>query len=157
MTFTEMLLSMVLVSAVLGGLQVLSASLRAETADEQTRRTLRSLRVAAVLHHRLHEQGEVSDDAVAALRHGPTSAALAVLQAHPRTAALLASVKIDFAADGTMIARDGYGRPIRYLPAAAPPAAGDFVSAGPDGRFGASPADPAAADNLYGSDLETSP
>jgi type II secretory pathway pseudopilin PulG len=166
MTFTEMLLSMVLVAAVLGGLQVVSASLRAESADEQTRRTLRALRAAAVLHLRLEHNGDVSADAVAALRGGLTADVLKVLLANPRTASLLASLRVDHAADGSLIVRDGYGRPIRYLPPAATDddtnvrttTPGDFVSAGPDGRFGA-PAgnDPAAADNLYGSDMETQP
>lgn len=175
MTLTEMVLALVLIAGVLGGLQMLSASLRADSADEQTRRTLRTLRAAAILHHHLAQRGEANAASVAALRTGPTDAALAALLAHPRTAAILAPVETAFTrtADGRLIARDGYGRAIRYLPP--PPSRpdqpadayhdtpGDFVSCGPDGRFGDPPASdpagytPGTADNLYGSDLEFQP
>lgn len=164
MTITELLLVLVVIGLTMGGLLIVTTSLRAESAEQQTRRTLRALGQALSLHHQLVASGRAAPHALDVLQRGPTHAVLSALLANPATAAVLREVNVESDANGSLIVRDGYGRAIRYLPPApgmtpAPGSSpapgttsgddtagaatsgsgtsgGDFVSAGPDGRFG---------------------
>ncbi len=152
MALVEMLLAASVIGIVLGGLILASQSLRTETCEQQTRSTLRHLRAALRQYHQRH----------GAWPSGPTiTTAVKALRADPAAAPLLAHITVRTGPGGQIDVHDGYGRPIRYV---VEPRGGkiqaDFVSAGPDGRFG----DPAsthshvrsdAVDNLYGSELET--
>jgi hypothetical protein len=150
MTFLEMLLSLSVVAGVLGGMVVASDGVRARHAERQTLGTLRTLRVALLQYRAEH----------GVFPAGPTSACLGSLLAMPGAGGVLRGLPMGRAEDGGPAVLDGYGRAIEYIP----PGEGqvqqpDFVSAGPDGRFGDLHAgrgrgSPAAVDNLYGSDTE---
>ena len=165
MTFPEMLLSMVGIVAALGVVLAVCVSLRADTAQSRTVETLAALR-AAYDQWRADAPRKPAADAPQT-----TSQVLARLLDHPAARRTLADagVRVDHLVDGSLRVRDGYGWPVRFVPpraaasGAAPAHAADFVSAGPDGRFGAAAAfdEPteathaAGADDLLASDRET--
>jgi len=150
MTLIELLLCIGVLTILLGMLAATANAVRTTNADEQTRSTLRLLRMALNQYHQDTGHWPVCD----------TDTALLVLLDNPTTARLLQSVPVS--TDGQRYARvlDGYGEVIRFKAVGAnyfgrP----DFVSAGPDGTFGdpaSTDADTAAAasDNIYGSDTE---
>ena len=151
MTIVELLLSVAVSAVTLGGITLISESLRTDTSDQQTRRTLRLLRLSLTHYHNRH----------AAWPPGPTTAdAIRAMQADPETAALLRPLRLVDSPQHEWIIRDGYDRPIRYAVGTdGNTVVADFVSAGPDGRFGDLASDHPerrldAMDNLYGSDLE---
>jgi hypothetical protein len=150
MTLVELLLCCVVLTAGLSALVATANAVRTTFADEQTRDTLRRLRLALNQYH--SDTGQWPG--------GDTDTALLNLMQHTGAARLLKDVPIN--TDGQRYARvlDGYGEVIRFK-AAASDLFGrpDFVSAGPDGFFG-DPASPdtdiaaMASDNIYGSDTE---
>ena len=151
MTLVELLLSVAVSAVTLGGITLISESLRTDTSDQQTRRTLRLLRRSLTHYHNRH----------AAWPSGPTTAdAIRSLQEDPEAAAMLRPLRPADSPQHKWIIRDGYDRPIRYAVGTdGNTVVADFVSAGPDGRFGDLASDHPkrrldAMDNLYGSDLE---
>jgi len=152
MTIVELLLSMAASAVTLGGVTLISESLRTDTSDQQTRRTLRLLRISLTHYHNRH----------AAWPPGPTTAdAVRALLADPEAAVMLRPLRLPDSPQHEWTLRDGYDRPIRYAVGTdGNTVVADFVSAGPDGRFGDLASDHPerrldAMDNLYGSDLET--
>ena len=151
MSSTELLLSLSVLAAVLGGVASLSSWLRTRTAYQHTRSTLLCLHTAMEAYHRHHEAWPPS----------PTPAAVDALLTDPSTASVISSLTVDRHPDLGATIRDGFGQPLRYVAQHdSQTRQADFVSPGPDGRLG----DPAsgdsrerlaAADNLYSSDLET--
>ena len=151
MTIVELLLSVAVSAVILGGVTLISESLRTDTSDQQTRRTLRLLRRALIQYHDRH----------GAWAPGPTTAdAVRALRADPKAAAILQPLRIPDSPEHEWIIRDGYDRPIRYaVETDGNTVVADFVSAGPNGRFGDLASNHPerrldAMDNLYGSDLE---
>src|SRR5690606_18809275 len=128
---------------------LVSASLRNDTADARTRQTLATLRRALLHYEETHGRGLA----------GSTPRGIETLLADRTTVSIVQSLTLTRTDEGATVL-DGFGRPVRFQPRAADGARqADFVSAGPDGRFG----DPtstnpdersAAMDNLYGSDME---
>lgn len=152
MTLVELLLSGVVISIVLGALVLVSQSLRTEACDQQTRSTLHHLRTALHAYHEIHQSWPP----------GPTTAlAVQRLLTDAGTAALVRSLDLGTDIQGQTCVRDGYGNPVRYVIQSRQDTAGaDFISAGPNGRFGdLNSSNPKlrddAADNLHGFDLET--
>ncbi len=149
MTLVELMLSVAIASAVLGVLVLVSASLRAGIGEDRTRQVLLTLHDALATYRQTHE----TDPA------GHTHEVIKLLFEDAATAPILESLSRDQTQDSDVV-RDGYGRPVRYLPPAPDVSLpGDFVSAGPDRRFGDPASDQpddrrAAIDNLYGSDME---
>ncbi|MFA9479519.1 hypothetical protein ACERK3_14615 [Phycisphaerales bacterium AB-hyl4] len=165
MSLVELVAVLALLASVLGTLTLVNRTLRHEAAEARTRHTLLTLQAA------LHTYAQAHD----AMPPGSAADALALMQADPDTAEQLARVRLVRTDDNDAAhVLDGFGRPLRYhapdhdrrLPAS-------FVSAGRSGQFGATPtqrdssraaADTpsahalhrrAAADNLYGYELET--
>lgn len=151
MSLVEMLLSLATISLVLGGAVLVSESLRAGTADHQTRETLMALRVALTAYHDHHGRWP---------RGSTESEAIRELATDPSTLSLIQSLRVNTDPRGRTRVFDGYGKPIRYIVRAEGDASyADFVSAGPDGKFGDLASDSPqvrndAVDNIYGSDLE---
>lgn len=151
MALTELLVTGVVIAAALGALAVVSESLRADTARDRTHDTLTLIASAMSAYH--------AEYGPAALPPS-TPDALAALFYDPATAEDLADLSLERDANYRPMLRDGFGQPLVYLtPAERGAATGDFVSAGPDRRFGDPFADDpatrrAAADNLYASDRE---
>ena len=152
MGLAELLLCVAVVAMVLGGLVLISQSLRDEACEKQTRQTLRRLRAALHEYHLRHRgwpPGPTTDQAIRSLL------------ADPATARMVGPLSLSTDDQGKARICDGYGQPVRYVIRSQGDANdADFVSAGPDGRFGdlASPQPSLrteAADNLYGADLET--
>ncbi len=148
MTLTELMLCSVLAVAVMGALSLVSASLRNDTAEQQTRATLRTLREALVLYRETHGDWP----------RGSTHEVLEALLSERATMELIEGLTVTRTSEGLTVL-DGFGRAVVYLPVSEDRSEGDFVSAGPDGRFGDSRStDPrqrsAAMDNLYGADTE---
>ncbi len=152
MGLVELLLSMAAVVVVLGGVVLVSESLRADTSELQTRTTLGQLRLALKRYHARHGHWPpgLTDTAV-----------LCALLADPVTAPIVQPLPLCRDRQGMIRVHDGYDQPIRYVVDATSGAmAVDFVSAGADGRFGDLTFNHPgvhrdAMDNLYGSDLET--
>jgi prepilin-type N-terminal cleavage/methylation domain-containing protein len=149
-TLVELLLTTAVIGSLFAGLIVVSNSLRADNAQHQTKRTLALLRRALLSYHAEHQGWPAS----------PTTEALRDLRRHPPAGALLVAVGLHTDNRGILSVHDGYGRPVRYLEPAPPrmPLA-DFVSAGPDGRFGDLSSKlpeqrQAAMDDLFGHDVE---
>lgn len=155
MTMVELLLAMVLVAGCLGGLVLTSNSLRSGYAQRQTRATLVSLAQALTAYQAANH----------AWPPPPTDAALTALARDPASSVFLGSVPIARDAAGQSILRDGYGRTIRYVAADGAQRRADFVSPGPDGRFGDTsldnPGEPGSArgqaDDLFASEVEPTP
>ncbi len=152
MSLTELLLSLALVYLGLGGVALVSESLRTSTADRQTRDTLRTLQACLSSYHDRHGSwppGPTASDAIKAMLDDPV------------TAPLIKPLRLSADADGSLQAHDGYGCPIRYLLRPHGSAIhAQFVSAGPDGQFGDLTSEHQelrshAMDNVYSSDLET--
>jgi len=146
MTLVEMMVAMLLAVAAMGSLSLLAASLRDDTPQRQTQTTLTTLHEAMRIYSAAH------DAALPAQTHET----LQTLLADERSAAIMRHLPFTRTAHGLAVL-DGFGRPIRYLPPTSATREGDFVSAGPDGRFGdphhTDPRQRAAAmDNLYASD-----
>ena len=152
MTFVELLLSVAVCAVMLGGVTLVSESLRHDQSDQETRATLRSLRKALNNYYSQHQYCPAGETA---------STVLKALLADKETAAVVCELRLSTDAAGVMHVQDGYGRSMRYIIRDRGAAAqADFVSAGPDGRFGdLSSPDPdlqqASLDDLYGADLET--
>jgi type II secretory pathway pseudopilin PulG len=152
MTLVEYLLALVVVASALGVLVMVSSSLRADTAQRQTRDTLQLLRAALLHYHDLHHD----------LPPGPADAALNSLLADPAVAPTLQPLPLLRSPGRGLLILDGFGRPIHYQRHQLPDpdlSTTDFVSTGPDGQLG----DPrsnlpalrrAAMDNLLGADTE---
>lgn len=151
MTMVELLLSIAVSAVILGGITLISETLRTDTSDRQTRRVLRLLRKALVDYHTRHEAWPPG---------ATTSDAVRRLLADPEAATILRPLRLSDTPDHELIVRDGYDRPIRYtVETDGNTVVADFVSAGPDGRLGDLTSDHPeqridAMDNLYGSDLE---
>jgi hypothetical protein len=154
----EAVVTLVALAGVLGGLVATSTSLRTGSSEQQTRTTLRQLRLA--LNRYVADHGDTLP--------GPTARALATLLQDPAARGPMSDLV--FAADeqGRSMLRDGYGHAILYVgPEAKLPQGADFVSPGPDGKFGTpgiseTPGTPsggggggdrrAALDDVYGAD-----
>ncbi len=149
MTLVELMLSIAMACAVLGVLVLVSASLRAGIGDDRTRQVLTTLHDALAKYRQTYTADPT----------GRTHEVIKLLFEDAATAPILESLSRD-RTQGADVVRDGYGRPVRYLPPAPDGSRpGDFVSAGPDRRFGDPASDQpgdrrAAIDNLYGSDME---
>lgn len=151
MGLVELLLSFAMTTAILGGLILVSESLRTDTSEQQTRETLRKLRAALTQYH--HRHGTWPPGA-------STSAAIKALLADPATAEQIKPLPLDTDPQGALHVRDGYGRPLRYfVETRGNTTMADFVSPGPDGQFGDLTSNHPqlrsnAMDNLFGSDME---
>jgi hypothetical protein len=163
------------ITALALGLVVIGRSVQAVDAEGRTRSILARLTAAAQAYHAApaspaavagtagSANAEDDDDsATPPARWETADAALRAMRSRPESARTLAGVPIRVEPGRGLIALDGYGRPLRYVPAdptAATP--GQFVSAGRDGLFGdeahAGPTDErrrrARADNHYGAEL----
>ena len=151
MALTELLVAGVVIAAVLGALTVVSGSLRDDSARDRTDDTLTLLARAMSAYHAEHGADPLPQ---------ATPDALAALFADPAASEHLADLALERDVNQRPILRDGFGQTLVYLtPTQRGAATGDFVSAGPDRRFG-DPFSPdptvrrAAADNLYASDRE---
>lgn len=150
MGFIEMLLSIVVIACMLIMLILVSNSLRTETAEQDTRQTLRLLRVSLLQYHQEHHNWP----------KGPTPYALMQMLSDPASRDTMHNISVVMLRNRLPIVRDGFGQEIRYLaPQPKSPYPPDFVSAGLDGDFG----DPTAAnsqtrqaaiDNVFGIDTE---
>jgi len=135
------------------GLVVIGRSVQAVDAEGRTRSILARLTAAA----RTYATDLAPPDWSSA------DAALRAMRAHPPAAEALAGIPIRVEPGRGLIAIDGYGRPLRFVPPDPPaaPAPGQFVSAGRDGVFGDEPRldlspeqrNRAEADNHYGAEL----
>lgn len=148
MTLVELVLSAALTTATLGLLLLASTSSRANAAYyRHTRQSLLALHQALLEYH--NQYGHYPDE--------PASAVIATLLRDPVTAPILGPVPLKIS--NSTIA-DGYGRPLKYIgPKNSDTDQPDFISAGPDGRFGCPKTDVlnashATIDNLYASDME---
>ncbi len=145
-----MLFSMVAIMVVLGIIVLVSNTLRAQTADADTRQTLRLLRASLLQYHETHNTWP----------SGPTSNALLVLLCDTAAKCAVQSVPIIMAQPRVPIVYDGFGHAVVYLPSRRDsPHPPDFASAGPDGYMGDSASQNdnqrlAATDNIYGIDTE---
>lgn len=146
-----MLLSIVVISCLLILLILVSNSLRTETAEQDTRQTLRMLRVSLLQYHQDHQHWP----------KGPTPYALMQMLSDPASRDTMHNVSVVMLRNKLPIVRDGFGQEIRYLTPTAysPNALPDFVSAGLDGDFGnpigKNPqSKQAAIDNVFGIDTE---
>lgn len=151
MGFIEMLLSIIVIACMLSMLIVVSNSLRTETAEQDTRQTLRLLRVSLLQYHQEHNQWP----------KGPTPFALMQMLSDTASRDTMHNLNVVMLRNKFPIIRDGFGQEIRYLAPqlndpSIPP---DFTSAGLDGDFGnptgnTPQAKQAAIDNVYGIDTE---
>ncbi len=147
----ELVVSMAVVGVLLGGVVLVSESLRVSTSDQQTRQTLRRLSMATDAYRRAHGDWPPCSS---------TARCVGALLADPVSAPMVRSLRLSTDSQGVIHVHDGYGQPIRCISGdKSQTAKPDFVSAGPDGRFGdlsSSREDQfnAAMDNLYSSDLE---
>ena len=152
MTLVELLLASVAIAIIFGGLILASQSLRNDACDRKTRSTLRQLRGALQAYYDRHNSWPPEPT---------THAALSDLLADTASAPFVRSLDLRTDDRGQMCILDGYGQAVRYVIQSGHDAAGaDFVSAGPNGRFGDLTSENRshrqdAADNLYGWDLET--
>ena len=152
MSLVELLLSITMCTVTLGGLVLVSESLRTDQSDYQTRVALRAMQDAATRYRDLHGRWPTGTT---------TGAVIDAMLAEPSTAPLIQPLRLDTDPAGGFRVLDGYDGPIRYIPPdRSDDARVDFVSAGPDGRIGNLAADnpdlrDEAMDNLYASDLET--
>lgn len=153
MSLGEMLLSLAGIAVILGLLMSVTNSVRADNADQQTRQTLRSLRLA--LDHYFQATNTYPPE--------PASIAIHYLQSLPACETYLRELRFRTNLEGFTTITDGYGRPIRYFQTAIHTTQGqylpDFVSPGPDGRLGdMTSSDPlqqqAISDNVYGRDVQ---
>lgn len=151
MGFIEMLLSIAVIGCMLIMLILVSNSLRTETAEQDTRQTLRMLRVSLLQYHQEHD----------AWPKGPTPFALMQMLSDPSSRDTMHNVSVVMLRNKLPIVRDGFGQEIRYLApnAYSPTDLPDFVSAGFDGDFGnptgqTVQAKQAAIDNVFGVDTE---
>ncbi|HAI10114.1 MAG TPA: hypothetical protein DCM28_00290 [Phycisphaerales bacterium] len=151
MGFIEMLLSIVVIACMLSMLILVSNSLRTQTAEQDTRQTLRMLRVSLLQYHQQHNTWP----------KGPTPFALMQMLSDPSSRDAMHNVSVVMLRNKLPIIRDGFGQEIRYLAAIpqSPTALPDFVSAGLDGDFGNPTSDnphskQAAIDNVFGVDTE---
>lgn len=141
MTLVELMLCVLATAAAAGALVQVSGSLRADTAEQRTVEMLRALRHALLEHETHYQKSPV----------GETKDVLRTLYTDRHTRRLLAAVPLSRGVE----VLDGYGRPIEFVASnetTGQPA--DFVSAGADGRFGKTPLDAEALDNLYASEME---
>ncbi len=151
MGFIEMLLSIVVIACMLSLLILVSNSLRTETAEQDTRQTLRMLRVSLMQYHQTNSNWP----------KGPTPYALMQMLSDPASRDTMHNVSVVMLRNKLPIVRDGFGQEIRYLPPqpGQPNNQPDFVSAGLDGDFGnptgqTAQSKQAAIDNVYGVDTE---
>jgi type II secretory pathway pseudopilin PulG len=151
MGFVEMLLSIVVIACMLSLLILVSNSLRTETAEQDTRQTLRMLRVSLMQYHQNHANWP----------KGPTPYALMQMLSDPASRDTMQNISVVMLRNKLPIVRDGFGQEIRYLPPQQdqPSNQPDFVSAGLDGDFGnpnghSTQSKQAAIDNVYGVDTE---
>lgn len=141
MTLIELMLCVLATAGAAGVLVQVSASLRADTAEQRTIELLRPMRAALLEYHARYQ----------AYPTGDTQDVLRTLYSDRYTRRLLADVPMSRGVE----VLDGFGRPIKFVEAdhdSRRPA--DFVSAGEDGRFGKTQLDAEALDNLYASETE---
>ncbi len=148
MSFVGLMLSLAAVGVLLGAAVVVSDTLRIGTADRDTRVTLRRLHDALAAYSA--GQGQPPPE--------PTEAALRALLGDEAAGPMVLELSMTVNESGTVMIRDGYGRAVHYTDEVP---AGDFVSAGPDGVLGDADSSDAAirqaaADDVYGSDVENS-
>ena len=152
MTLVELLLTNTFIAMILGGLILISQSLRNDACEQQTRSTLRQLRSALKAYHRQHNTWP---------QESTTSEAVKTLLSDNATASIVRPLNLGRDDQNQLCVRDGYGHPVRYVVQSRHNIVhADFISAGPDGRFGDLTSQSPrlrddAADNLYGFDLET--
>lgn len=128
---------------------VTSNSLRTSSAEAQTHATLRELRQALMSYQAEHKT----------LPSGPTERVITTLLQSASSRVFMQKLPISFADRNRPTVYDGYGHAIRYFgPEDKPTQGADFVSAGPDGRFGdPSHPSPLGIDDLRGVDFEVMP
>lgn len=147
MTLIETALNIAVAAALMGVLVLVAGSLRSDSAQQQTRRTLRALREALTTYPtpQDHWQGFTTAQILDMLTQNES--AWTKVEPLPRITQ----------ADGAMAVIDGFGRPIRFQPGSPDDARhADFISAGPDGNFGDD--NPRAAmDNIYGLEIQSNP
>jgi len=148
MSTVEFMVSIVLVSGVLGTLVMICDSLRETSAYQQTLSTLTSLHNAQMAYVKKFRQ----------LPMGSTDEALNALLTFDSESRnnYLRNEKRFVDSDGKTVILDGYGQPVRFVQQGD---SGEFASAGADGRFGDLNATEeeqilATTDNLYSSDTE---
>jgi len=152
MTLIELLLTGTFIAMILGGLILISQSLRNDACEQQTRSTLRQLR-AALQAYRLQYNTWPKES--------KTSAAVKTLLTDAATASIVSVLNLGKDDQNQLCVRDGYGHAVQYVVQSRRNTThADFISAGPDGRFGdltsqSSRLRDDAADNLHGFDLET--
>lgn len=137
------------IAALLTAAVATSNSLRTTSADAQTRATLRELRQALVSYQAEHKT----------LPPGGTEAVVGALLRDPSSRAFMQKLPISITERDRPSVYDGYGHAIRFFgPEDKPTQGPDFVSAGPDGKFG-DPAHPSppGIDDLRGFDFEVMP
>jgi type II secretory pathway pseudopilin PulG len=150
MGFIEMLLSIAVIACMLILLVLVSNSLRTETAEQDTRQTLRLLRVSLLQYH---QENNVWPK-------GPTPYALMQMLSDTASRDTMHNLSVVMLRNRLPIIRDGFGQEIRYVaPQPQSPYPPDFVSAGLDGDFGNTTATnptarQAAIDNVFGIDTE---
>jgi len=148
MGIVELLLVVIVISGFLGMLTLVTNSVRAQSADQQTRQTLSVLRSALVHYH----------ESYGSWPPGHTGTALSALIDQPRDDSPIFSLSVIVEDKGFYVIRDAFGNDVKYLPPRGQKDP-DFVSAGPDGEFGnhlaQTPEDRMAlADNIYGRETE---
>jgi type II secretory pathway pseudopilin PulG len=151
MSLIETLLIAVVITGLLGGLVMVSASLASDGDDARTRDALKLLHQAMEAYNQTHDQPLTAAD---------TAEALGILSGDPTSAPMMRRLAITRNEQGVPGLRDGYGSNILYQsPATDIGYAGRFVSPGADGQLGdpyatASSQRRAAADNIYSGELE---
>lgn len=149
LTLVALAVTLSLAGTLLAGLTLVNRTVRHDAAEAQTRQTLVLLQHAVRTYHDDHGRAPA----------GTAETALSALLTHPASAEWLADVEVVHDDQGQPLVRDGFGRPMRYQAVDDSQAAAGFVSAGRSGRFGDlhasdTAAHRAAADNLYGFELE---
>ena len=151
MTFFELVLSLLVISAMLGAACRVTGMLREDNSEIYTRGILRTLQESLQTYHARHNAWPAA----------PTPVAISTLVNDSATQAAMRTIEPTRDADGKWVVVDGFGNPVRYLlPKPGSSAEPDFVSAGRDGQFGfletpTNEIDTHMADNLYGVDQNT--